>query len=130
VNEMDREEAWTYAVDYAVPPGSLQEKAIQRLLSRTNGNITEALKLMTKVSLWNDEKSEWEDSLAVDLGNGGCTGPNSPRVNKGWNAATHNIEVWYQGEHFFRPPDFEIAWREVFEYIKSGRKRAVQISMF
>ena len=86
---MTKNEAWIWAVAYAVPAGSLYEKAILRALSRANGNVIDALKLMTKVGLWGDEKQEGEESLAWHLGNGMTCGPNIPRVDKWGSAATH-----------------------------------------
>jgi len=129
---MTRDEAWVYAVDYAVPPGSLEEKAILRVLENTGGNVSQALAMTTRVTLWSDEKPQYGgDTLASALRNGGMSGKDI-RVDKGFSTSSRAIEVWFQEgqEHFFRDPDIKITWREVFEFVKAGRKRVFQASMF
>lgn len=132
---MTRDEAWLFAVNYMVSPGGQEEKAIQRLLNKVSGNVTAALALMTKEPYyegWAGPFRPQDDSIAVRLMTKGVVcGPGRPCVRGMGSAATHSIEVWMPETDFVHnSPDFLIAWREVFEYIKAGRKRAVQMAMF
>ena len=123
---MDLNELWLYAVNYALDntQGSQNEMFIQELLTDAGGNVSKALALSTQI------RPGWYDSYANLLGNWGTSGPDCPRVNCAGSAGSAPIEAWLPGKSIFSDPDLVIPWRKVFEYVKAGRKRAMQMSMF
>jgi hypothetical protein len=126
---MTADELWLYAVDYAAGPGSIEERMIIRLLNHTNGDVGAAIALMTKTHWYDDREIKYDDdSIAVRLANGAIAGPGVPSVSKFGSAATNKIEAWYPESRLTNDPDIRISWREVFEFIKAGRKRTVQLS--
>ncbi len=123
---MDLNELWLYAVNYALDSiqGSQREKFILELLKDADGNVSKALKLSTQI------RPGWYESYAELMGNFGTSGPDSPRVNCGGSAGSASLEAWLPGSKISFQPDLIIPWREVFEYVKAGRKRNVQMSLF
>ena len=131
---MTKDELWQWTVDYAVPKGEYQEKMIQRLLKIANGNVSQALAMMTKVH-WREDWTGYcdlrYDSISARLGGHSYTGPNIPRVDVMGAAASHPVHAWFpESKWDHKKPDLIIPWREVFEYIARDRQRVIQKELF
>lgn len=132
---MTRDELWKWAIDHYVLPATdhYRTEMVERLLRLANGDVKEALRLSTKTHWHPDWKGTWydDDSIAVRLGGHGMCGPGSPSIFVHGSASRYPIEVYFPESSFVgRKPDLIIKWEEVFEYIKAGRKRAVQLELF
>ena len=96
--------------------GLFLTKKVTYCLDQAGGNVTKAMRVML------DEK------LSFCFGNCGSYGPVAPSVNARGKAGTNNpILAWYPEGDFRNSPNLEIPWKEVFQYVQDGKKRAVQM---
>ncbi len=124
---MTHDELWLRAVNRALDlvEDSQHEQFIKDLLEEVHGDVSRALKLMTQV------KPGWYDTTAQLLGGWGYYANDHYSCQCQGSAAAFPIEAWLPGgDRVNGLPDLVIPWREVFEYVKAGRKRAVQLAMF
>lgn len=113
---MNKSELWHYTVEYVLSnyQNRFMEKHIRELIDEAGGNITVAL-----------------GNLGNSYGWFGGTGPDRPYVRCMGGAPQTPVSAWSSGKDaFFDTPDLQVTWREIFEYVKSGKVPAFQMSLF
>lgn len=88
----------------------------RQLLNKAGGDVSEALLLCQR----RDKHSP--NSPGFSLGNFGYYTPKY-RIQCMGNAPRNSIEAWAGPDHWDRPADLIVKWREVFEYAKNGARQ-------
>lgn len=122
---MTKEELWTRAVDYTLSHYANRwvERVIRQLIDDCHGDVTLALKQFSR----KDERRH--SSMAETCGNFGLHW-GSIDVECHGSAASTPVSAWMDGGWTKRKADLTITWREIFEYVKAGNTRAVQLDLF
>lgn len=107
--KVDLNELWQIAVDRALSKyaGDFARRQIESLLEKAGGDAVKAVQLMGDHSVTDASRL---------LGNWGASCKRY-RVGCWGNAARHPVEAWIGPNHWDRPPDLVIQWKEIFQYV-------------
>lgn len=114
---MSESELWLYTVGQVLNDrrrcGQPLEEHIQQWLDDCGGNVSQALK-----------------RIPANLGHFGSYGPGIPSLRCWGTPPQTPISVWSPERWVDEEPDLTITWREVFEYVKNGKVKAFQMTLF
>jgi hypothetical protein len=83
---------------------------VESLLERANGDIGAALSLSRR-------RNQYSRSPGDSLGSFGFSGPGKVSYRVRGSAPSNDVQVWMPGTPITSPPDFEITWYEIFEFV-------------
>lgn len=118
---MTRDELWLRAVTLALGnvENGYNRKLVGRLLDEAGGDVAKALSLLTR------RPAGGGSTVSFRLGNWGYCGSDC-RLECWGSAASADIQAWDGPDHWDRPPDLVVTWREVFEYV-AGQERQLSL---
>lgn len=113
---MSNSELWLYAVEKVLShvQNRQVERRIQASIDAAGGNISRAL-----------VEGDFDG-----MGDFGSYGLKRPGIQCHGSVPRTPISVWRPGRDIMEEPDLIVTWREVFEYVKNGKQKYFQMSLF